>query len=76
MSQTFLVAILGILFYLSSLLGGHAPNSDWNGTNPPDTTFTSIGYVKDSPSDAAGRSRNGSNPAVGAGAGKLRGDSR
>ena len=49
MSQTFLVAILGILFYLSSLLGGHAPNSDWNGTNPPDTTFTSIGYVKDSP---------------------------
>ncbi len=51
MSQTVLVALLGILLYLSSLLGGQAPGADsgWNARNSAEEAFTSIGYVKESP---------------------------
>lgn len=51
MSQTVLVALLGILLYISSLLSGQAPATGpgWNSNKSVGTAFTAVGYVKESP---------------------------
>lgn len=49
MSQPILVAILGILLFISSLLGGGQAPTDNPGWNPPGQDIIAIGYVKDSP---------------------------
>lgn len=46
MSQPILVAILGLLLFISSLLGGGQVPSDTPGWNPPASSINTIGSVK------------------------------